>query len=295
MTLFTRRTFLTSAFGLTGMAGAGGAYTGYIEPALTLKVTHYAPKLPKWPKGQKLTITLIADPHAGGPNMGLERINQVVEVANAQKSDLIMLMGDYVATHKFVTEKVDYRDWSAAYARLRATYGVYAILGNHDWWHGVGAIRQALLNAKIPVLENQVKRIQSLNPFWIAGLGDQLAYPLGHDPKHHAKYLGVDDLPGTLAQITDDAPVLLMAHEPDIFVQVPERVAITFAGHTHGGQVRIPYLWPSLVPSAYGARFAYGHIIEEDRHMIVSGGLGTAIAPVRMGVPPELVVVTLGT
>jgi predicted MPP superfamily phosphohydrolase len=75
---------------------------------------------------------------------------------------------------------------------------------------------------------------------------------------------------------------------------VPERVALTFAGHTHGGQIRVPLLWPHFVPSRYGARFAYGHIVEQERHLIVSGGLGTSIIPARFGVPPEILHIELG-
>jgi predicted MPP superfamily phosphohydrolase len=85
-----------------------------------------------------------------------------------------------------------------------------------------------------------------------------------------------------------------MVHEPDIFPRVPERVALTFAGHTHGGQIRVPLLWPHFVPSRYGARFAYGHIVEQERHLIVSGGLGTSIIPARFGVPPEILHIELG-
>ena len=125
--------------------------------------------------------------------------------------------------------------------------------------------------------------------FWLAGLGDQLAHRISR-----GKFRGVDDLPGTLARVKTDDPVLLLAHEPDIFPAVPERVSLTLAGHTHGGQIRLPLLWPHFVPSKYGARFAYGHIFEQDRHMIVSGGLGTSIVPARLGVPPEIVHVTLG-
>jgi hypothetical protein len=80
---------------------------------------------------------------------------------------------------------------------------------------------------------------------------------------------------------------------PDIFVQVPDRVALTLCGHTHGGQIRVPLLWPHFVPSRYGTRFAYGHVVERNRHMIVSGGLGTSFVPVRLGVPPEIVSIEL--
>src|ERR1700734_2339883 len=119
--------------------------------------------------------------------------------------------------------------------------------------------------------------------------GAKWAIPLGH-----GRFRGVDDLPLTLCRTTTDDPVLLMVHEPDIFPKVPQRVALTLAGHTHGGQIRVPFLWRHYVPSRYGARYAYGHVIEDDRHLIVSGGLGTSIIPARLGVPPEIVHITLG-
>ena len=86
------------------------------------------------------------------------------------------------------------------------------------------------------------------------------------------------DLPATMAQITDNAPVILMAHEPDIFPDVPARVSLTLSGHTHGGQVSM-FNYSPLVPSKFGARYIYGHIIEEQRHLIVSAGLGCSTLP----------------
>jgi predicted MPP superfamily phosphohydrolase len=97
-----------------------------------------------------------------------------------------------------------------------------------------------------------------------------------------------------LAKVTTDDPVILLVHEPDIFPVVPDRVALTLAGHTHGGQIRVPLIWPAFVPSMYGARFAYGHVVEQGRHLIVSGGLGCTKIPARLGVPPEIVHITLG-
>ena len=106
--------------------------------------------------------------------------------------------------------------------------------------------------------------------------------------------MGVDDLPGTLAKVTDDAPVVLMAHEPDIFAEVPRRVALTISGHTHGGQVRFLGYAP-IVPSRFGRRYVYGHIVEDDRHLVVSGGLGLSGVPIRFGMPPEIVLIEIGT
>jgi uncharacterized protein len=88
--------------------------------------------------------------------------------------------------------------------------------------------------------------------------------------------------------------VVLMAHEPDVFPNVPPRVALTVSGHTHGGQVRLAGFSP-VVPSIYGNRYAYGHVVEDGRHLIVSGGLGCSRLPIRLGVPPEIVSIELGS
>ena len=287
----TRRRLLTAGAGMLGLAAAAtGAYAGAIEP-LELTVTRYALTPPGWRAGHKVTVTVIADLHAGGPDMTLRHIRQVVETAQALHSDLVVLLGDFRAWYRyFKSEPVADPLWAGELARIEAPLGTWAILGNHDWWHDPGGVRAALAAVRIPVLENAATLIGPAGRrFWLAGIGDQLAYPL-----HNGSYRGVDDLPGTLKQIRTDDPVLLLVHEPDIFTRVPDRVALTLAGHTHGGQIRLPLIWRHFVPSEYGARFAYGHVIEGGRHMIVSGGLGTSIIPARFGMPPEIVHVTLG-
>ena len=286
----TRRRVLFGAAGLLGVSTASTAvYAAAVEPQ-GLVVTRYAPAPRGWPAGRGLSITVIADLHAGGPDMLLPHVRHVVDTANALQSDLIVLLGDYIARYKFPTERVPDRLWAAELARLQAPLGVWAILGNHDWWYHVAAVRGALADAKIPLLENDAVLLgRDRQKFWLAGLGDQLAHPLGR-----GRFRGEDDLPGTLKKIRTDDPAVLLAHEPDIFPRVPERVSLTLAGHTHGGQIRIPFIWPQFVPSHYGARYAYGHIVESGRHMIVSGGLGTSVIPARLGVPPEILHVTLG-
>jgi predicted MPP superfamily phosphohydrolase len=286
----TRRRFLTVGAGIFTAAAATAAYAGAIEP-FELKVTRYALRPPGWPTGHKLSIAVIADLHAGGPDMTLPHIREVIDTAQELKSHLVVLLGDYKARYRFKTEPVADEIWAAELARLKAPLGTWAILGNHDWWYYLAGVRRALAAAHIPILENDTVMLgEPGQQFWLAGLGDQLAYRLGP-----GRFRGIDDLPGTLARVTSDDPVVLLAHEPDIFPKVPERVALTLAGHTHGGQIRIPLIWPKLVPSQYGARYAYGHIVEQERHMVVSGGLGTSIIPARLGVPPEVVHITLGT
>lgn len=286
----TRRRLLTAGVGMAGLAASTTAvYAGAVEPQ-RLVVTRYAPAPRNWPKAKKLTITVIADLHAGGPDMQLPHVRAVVDSANALHSDLIVLLGDFIAWYKFPFARMPDPVWAAELKRLSAPLGVWAILGNHDWWHDLRGVRRALASVDIPVLENDAELLgQNGRKFWLAGIGDQLAYPLGH-----GRFFGADDLPWTMRKIKTDDPVVLLVHEPDIFPQVSERVALTLAGHTHGGQIRVPLIWPLFVPSKFGARYAYGHVVERDRHLIVSGGLGTSIIPARLGVPPEIVHIQLG-
>jgi hypothetical protein len=286
----TRRSLLAGAAGLIGLSAAGTVgYAAAIEPQ-QLVVTPDTLKPRGWPAGRKLTITVIADLHAGGPDMPLPNVQRIVDTANALKSDVIVMLGDYIARYRFAVERIPDPVWAAELARLQAPLGVWAILGNHDWWYDLAGVRNALAEVRIPLLENQAVLLGPEGErVWVAGIGDQIAYRIGH-----GRFRGVDDLPGTLAQVTTDDPVILLAHEPDIFPRLPSRVALTFAGHTHGGQIRVPLIWPAFVPSRYGKRYAYGHVIERERHLIVSGGLGTSIIPARFGVPPEIVHVTLG-
>jgi predicted MPP superfamily phosphohydrolase len=211
----------------------------------------------------------------------------------------VVLLGDLNASHRFMTERVPPWRSAAILARLRPPLGVHSVLGNHDWWDDPIASRpgrrqrpeteRALLAAGIPVLENRAVRLRHEGRnFWLAGLGSMSAFSgmLG-------RWRGIDDLPATLTALKDDAPAILLAHEPDIFPRVPARIALTLSGHTHGGQVRLPGL-PLRVPSNFGDRYAYGHIVEGGRHLIVSAGLGTSAYPVRFGAPPEIVLVELG-
>jgi predicted MPP superfamily phosphohydrolase len=102
------------------------------------------------------------------------------------------------------------------------------------------------------------------------------------------------DVGRALASVPEGAPVILLTHNPDVFVNVPARVLLTLAGHTHGGQVNLPLLGRLVVPSQFGERFAIGHVHEDGRDLFVTPGIGTSILPVRFGAPPEISVLTVG-
>jgi predicted MPP superfamily phosphohydrolase len=285
-----------------GVCGIGvgslGSYAVGIEPGLMLDVTNYTLTPPGWPANLPLKIAVIADIHACEPWMPVSRIQTICDIANGLDPDLTVILGDFNGGHNYVTAPVFPHQWAEALSTLKAPLGVHAILGNHDWRHGaipslrgnnVDAIKVALRQANINLMENEALRLTSRGkPFWLLGLGDQIAYRVSR-----GVYRGADDLGQTLGRVTDDAPVLLLAHEPFIFNQVPKRVSLTLCGHTHGGQVDLPIIGSPFARRRFGAKHIYGHVIENGRHMVISAGLGTSIAPVRFGRPPEIVSIML--
>lgn len=276
------------------------SYPLAIEPGFRLDVTSYSVRPPQWPEGLNVKAAVIADIHACEPLMPASRVRHIAELANQLDPDIIFLLGDFSAGHRYVTAAVYPEQWGEALSILNAPLGVYAILGNHDWWHGAAlpgtpgdggeSVRRALRHANIEVLENDAVRVENNgHPFWVAGLGDQLAHQVGS-----RSFKGIDDLTGTLARVTDDSPVVLLAHEPFVFRHVPKRVSLTLCGHTHGGQISLPFITAAYAETEFGTKHIYGHIVEGGRHMMISAGLGTSIVPVRFMRPPELVNVAIG-
>ncbi len=292
--LLSRRSFFASF--AAGLLGLGGYAFGY-EPLYRLVVTRYDLTLPRWPQAAKpLTLAVIADVHAIEPWMNRARIREIVDVTNAQGADIVLLLGDFMGAIRLRSRLLMPEEWAAELARLTAPLGRYAILGNHDyWWQGgADAVTAGLAGVDIPVLANQARRITSHgHNFWLTGTESILTGPRFGFPRGAGLFHGRDDLAATLAQTDASAPIIHMAHEPDLFPQIPDRVALTLSGHTHGGQVWLPFLGRPMVSSEYGQRYAYGHAREGDRSLVVSGGLGCSHLPVRFGVPPEIVVIRI--
>jgi predicted MPP superfamily phosphohydrolase len=221
-------------------------------------------------------LGVASDFHAGAPHAGERKLAAVVERLNAEAPDLIVLLGDFIDAHPLWGGRVPPDRIAGALSRLEAPLGVIAVLGNHDWKQTGDRMWSALRDVGIEVLEN---RAVKAGGFHVAGLADlRLRRP---------------DLPTTLAGVPADEPVILLAHDPDVFPYVPDRVSLTLSGHLHGGQVAIPVLRRPAIPSRYGERYARGHIVEEDRHLYVSSGVGTSGLPVRLFAPPEVVILEL--
>ncbi|PYQ41359.1 MAG: metallophosphoesterase [Acidobacteria bacterium] len=280
--MVTRRAGVGLALAATGsLAGAALlAWAVVVEPGrLVVRETRVLSR--RWPADRPpLRIAVLTDLHVGSFRNGLERLDEVVARTNAARPDLVVLLGDFVIHGVMFGRFVPPEAAAARLAGLRAPYGIVAVLGNHDWWLDGGRIRRDLEGAGIRVLENDATPLgEGPRRFWVAGLGDLWTRPVS--------------ITRALSGVPAREPVLLLTHSPDVFPDVPPRVALTLAGHTHGGQVALPILGRPVVPSRYGQRYAQGLVIEDGRALFVSPGIGTSLLPVRFGVPPEISMVTL--
>jgi predicted MPP superfamily phosphohydrolase len=267
-----------------------GAHSWIEERGIVVR--RYAPGLPKW--DFDLRIAMLSDFHFSEPWLGLEALDTIVDKTNALNPDVILLLGDFEEGPRF-SRPVAAADWARGLARLTAPLGVHAVLGNHDYPRFARGRRRAVLEPEALLALREVGIATYVNEaikirhgemhFWLAGLGDQIA--------EHANGMMLAELDSTLAEISDDAPIILMAHEPDIFPEVPARVALTLSGHVHRGQIRF-FGYAPVVPSRYGRRYLHGHIVEEGRHLVVGAGLGHSGLPLRFDAPPEIVLIELG-
>jgi predicted MPP superfamily phosphohydrolase len=293
----TRRRLLAGGAAWLTAGGATSAFAVIVEPGLLLVVREYHLKLPGWGARPPLSLCVLADLHANEPWMPMDRIQRIVATANALKPDAHLLLGDIPSHFRWARRRLPMPEVVGALAELQAPLGKFAVLGNHDWWddlavqqarQGSPAMEPLLRQAGFSVLANDAVRLPHGEGVWLCGADSMLAFRLGM-----GRFRGADNLAATLAPLAgDDAPAILMAHEPDQFVNVPKRVALTLSGHTHGGQVRL-FGWAPVVGSRYGQRFVYGLVEEEGRRLIVSGGLGCSVLPVRFGVAPEILMVRL--
>ena len=281
-----RRTIF--AWSLGAVAAIGwilGVWAFLIEPA-TLTVRYVSVESATW-RGPPLRVGIISDTHVAAPHTDVARIERLVGRMNAERPDMVVLLGDYAGGHEPAAvraspERSEILRGIEAFRALEAPLGIHGVLGNHDSWFDDVAVSAALTRANVRVLENHAQRIaRPGGAFWVAGLADM------HSPRQ------LPTVSGTLSDVSDDAPVIVLTHWPDPFVDVPDRVALTLAGHTHCGQVNLPLLGRLVHASEMSERWACGLYDEGGRKLFVTGGVGVSILPVRFRAPPEIVILTL--
>jgi predicted MPP superfamily phosphohydrolase len=255
----------------------------FIEPQ-RLVVRHAVLDLPGWPQQLSgMRVALLSDLHVGSPFWDLQALTRLVERTNAQHPDLILLAGDYQINGVPGGRFVEPEPIAARLAALHAPLGVHAVLGNHDWWNDGERTRRAFEAQHIDVLEEATVALEYHGRrFYLLGLADQMTRD-----SNPSRLLGT---------VPPGAPTILLVHEPDVFDDFPRlgiAPTLTLAGHTHGGQVWLPLLGRRVVPSKFGERYAYGHVVERGRHLFVTSGVGTSVFPIRFLVPPEIALLDL--
>ncbi len=276
----TRRKFIRLA--ATAGVAALAADTVLVEPNRP-QIVRRGIALRRWPaRLEGFTIALLSDFHYDA-HFSVHPIRSAIGVVNGLHPDLIVLTGDFVSSPLVGDPKV-----GAAVAepcvqllrKMQAPHGLWAVLGNHDAYTDADHVTSVLRAAGIPVLANRSIPIEHDGArFWLAGVADVLEQRV--------------DLAGALHQIPRDEAAILLAHEPDYADYVARYpVDLQLSGHSHGGQVRLPFIRPLYLP--IGARkYILGQYQIKSLTLYVNAGLGTVNVPVRMNCPPEITVLTM--
>ncbi len=293
----SRRTFLYLTTAAICAAGALLlAYSYFIEPQ-RLTVARYRVGVAGWDnRFDGLRIVAISDIHAGSNGSDADKLRRVVETVNNERPDIIVLLGDYVSrrTDDRSQLRMPLAEMSEALKGMKAVFGVFAVLGNHDGVDDGPEISASLAANGYRVLDGEVVEIEKDGAkIRLLGLKDHLTI------KSWKQFS--DDAKEILARSgEDDSNIIALEHSPDVLPMLTEgdqmispHFKILLAGHTHGGQIFLPVLGRPIVPSFYGQKYAYGHIKENGVDMFVTSGVGTNVLPFRFLVPPEIAIVEI--
>ncbi len=269
----SRRRFLKAAsFGslstITLHSPAYG-FTGKTEQHI--EITRHWIRLENLPRSfHGLKVVHLTDIHHSR-YVSFNEVYRMVGLANRQHPDLIFLTGDYITWSKKYIQPV-----AEALKNLKSRLGCFAVLGNHDFRVDADEVTRALERAGIKVLRNSSGRIEhKSDSLWVAGV-DEYSY-------------GQSDIPKALKHVPSSQPKILLAHNPEIFGQATHhQVDFILSGHTHGGQVRIPYLSPLNSMTQPNQEHLEGLVSNGKTRMYISRGLGKVVVPVRILCPPEI-------
>jgi predicted MPP superfamily phosphohydrolase len=280
-----RRVFLErTAAVAAGAPFVAGAY-GLLYGRLNLETTEPAIRLARLPRAfDGFRICQISDIHIG-PFMPFEEIRKYVAIANAQKADMIVLTGDFV-TFDPATQKpaVD------ALRGLRAPFGVYGCLGNHDMWARVeDSITALFRQTGVRILRGENVAIStSGESFNLIGVDFQSPHRFGPSPATPHLLANIEGL------IDPNRTNILLSHNPDTFPRAAELgVDFSLAGHTHGGQLALEFISPEIAPSRLVTPYVAGLFQKQGGQLYVNRGIGTVFFPIRAGAPPEITVYRL--
>ena len=272
-----RRRFAKLAVGAGALALGGRAYYFATRETWALRVTREEIPLPNLPAAfGGLRVCHLSDLHVGR-HVSAEYVNRALGMAAGLEAQLVVLTGDYASYEWTFIKSI-----LPALGRLQAPLGVFAVLGNHDYMRAQrGPATRALKSAGVRVLENEaVKLTMAGATLHLVGIADPVT---GHQ-----------DFDRAMEQVPPDGCKVFLAHTPDVIPAVNALHAdLLLAGHTHGGQVNLPFIGPPVVPSAFGARFAAGLAQYEGTPVFVTRGVGVIDPFLRFRCPPEVALLTL--
>lgn len=270
--------FLSKLILLVVLLAVGAGVWGIMEEPNQLRFTPVKVGSAQWPlHWQPVDVIVMSDLHVGSPHVDIAKLESIVRLVNQAEPEVVLLLGSFMPADFFKTP-IAPEEFAPVLGRIQAKFGVFALPGRLDALDGGKALVDALRKQKITVLSDSAAPVQLAKGqrFWIAGFGD--------DP---ARYQNV------MAKLPNGEPVLAMVHNPARFPDIPAKIDTVFAGYTHGGLIRIPEVPMPLLPTGVPKKYAYGLVVEEDRRMFVTGGIGTGEYPIRLNNIPEIVLATI--
>jgi uncharacterized protein len=287
----TRITLAISAAVLLCMA-----YGYFIEPE-RLVVNQYELRIDKWnPAFDGFRAAVISDIHGGSHGATVEKLREIVKRTNEQNVDAIFILGDFLSQKRengIRGLRMEPAVIADNLAGLQSRHGVFLVLGNHDEWYNPALVIEEFERIGYNVLNGELAeiRISDGGKLRILGLKDHTTLGIWKEYSDAAKR--------TAAPTNGQGDLIVLQHSPDVVPAITGELRISpdtmvlLAGHTHGGQVRLPLLGSPIVPSMFGQKFVRGHVRDAGIDVFVTTGIGTSIMPFRFLVPPEIAVVTI--